>query len=162
MRRTRAQGGYPRVIGGVITALLTLALLLPNEDARTNSGAKSLPMSSYVATSATTLPRVGLVCNDSLAKPVIRGAPWKCTILPPRAAFAEGANLIGLRWRTWGGSSATGTGFERGFHLPLTRTSVAVVVYRIVSCKSGVRLYTRLRVSSSYGTSNVRAQGCLT
>ena len=116
---------------------------------------------SFFVANAAGSSRVGVVCNDSTAKPVVRVAPGKCMILPPRAAFAEGSNLSQLRWRTWGGTSAIGTGFERGFHLPLAHIPVAVVAYRVVKCESGVRLYTRLRVSSIYGTSNVRAQGCL-
>ena len=120
-----------------------------------------IAVASFLAASATGSSRVGIVCNDSTAKPVVRVKPQKCTILPPRVAFAEGSNLSQLRWRTWGGTSAIGTGFERGFHLPLAHIPVAVVAYRVVKCESGVRLYTRLRVSSIYGTSNVRAQGCL-
>src|SRR5262249_40683004 len=103
---------------------------------------------------------VGIVCNDNIRKPVVRVAPAKCTVLPPMASFSEGSNLSGLRWRMWGGASATGTGFEQGFHLPLEHIPVAVVAYQIVRCASGQLLYTRLRLSSSYGTSNVHAQGC--
>jgi hypothetical protein len=104
---------------------------------------------------------VGVVCNDRPARPVVRVAPAKCTILPPRASFAQGLNLARLRWRGWGGRSATGTGFERGFHLPLSNVPVAVVAYRIVVCPNGRRLYTRFRASSMFGTTNTRAQGCL-
>jgi hypothetical protein len=104
---------------------------------------------------------VEVVCNDRLAKPAVRVAPTKCTILPPSASFAQGLNLARLRWRGWGGGSATGTGFERGFHLPLSNEPVAVVAYRIVVCPNGRRLYTRFRASSRLGTTNAHAQGCL-
>jgi hypothetical protein len=104
---------------------------------------------------------VGVVCNDRQAKPVVRVAPTKCTILPPRASFAEGLNLARLKWRGWGGRSATGAGFERGFHLPLSNEPVAIVAYRLVVCPNGHQVYTRFRASSRFGTTNARAQGCL-
>jgi hypothetical protein len=104
--------------------------------------------------------RVGIVCNDK-PRTVVRTAPRKCTVLPPRASFAEGANLAGIRWRSWGGISATATGFELGFHLPLSHEPVAIVAYQVRRCPSGVNVYTRLRVSSRYGTTVARAQECL-
>jgi hypothetical protein len=114
-----------------------------------------------LASAAAPRGTVGIVCNDNQKRPVVRHAPLKCEVLPPLAAFAEGLNLVGLQWRNWGGSSATGTGYERGFHLPFEHIPVAVVAYQIVTCSDGSRLYTRLRASSSYGTTSVRAQGCL-
>jgi hypothetical protein len=117
---------------------------------------------SIVVVGARSSTTVAIVCNDSTGKPVARVAPSRCEVLPPQASFSQGVNLAVLKWRSWGGSSATGTGFELGFHLPFAHVSVAVVAYRIIECRNGTRLYSRLRASSSYGTTNVRAQGCLT
>jgi hypothetical protein len=105
--------------------------------------------------------RVGITCNDKPSKPAVRVRPTKCTILPGQASFAEGSNLAGLVWRSWGGAVATGTGFELGFHLPLSHIPAALVAYRLMSCSDGTRVYSRVRVTSSYGTGNVRAQGCV-
>ena len=118
---------------------------------------------SYAAarhSAALEAPSVGIVCN--LPKRVVRVAPSKCDVLPAAASFAEGLALVGLRWRGWGGSSVTGTGFETGFHLPLSHIPVAVVAYQRVRCSNGAQLYTRVRSSSSYGTVVAQADGCPT
>jgi hypothetical protein len=70
-------------------------------------------------------------------------------------SFARSVNLGGLRWRQWGGGSATATGFERGFHLPFSRIPVGVIAFGRRSCGSR-QVYTRLRASSQYGTTTVR------
>jgi hypothetical protein len=128
----------------------------------TARGAVLVTALSLLASGAGASGRPGIVCNDSFTKPVVRVAPVRCVILPPRASFSEGVNLVGLSWRSWGGPSATGTGFERGFHLPYSHIPAAVVAYRLVTCSDGSRLYTRLRVISNYGGGGaVRAQGCL-
>jgi hypothetical protein len=125
-------------------------------------GGASLPLLVALTLGVSTgaAARVGIVCNDR-PRTVVRTAPRRCTVLPPRASFSEGVNLAGIRWRSWGGISATGTGFELGFHLPFSREPVAIVAYRIRRCPSGLSVYTRVRVSSRYGTTAARAQECL-
>ena len=93
---------------------------------------------------------------------VLRRAPTRCTLLPPNAAFADGANLASLRWRGWGRSSATATGVELGFHLPFSHIPVAVTAYRVRAdrCGRGVRLYTRVRTASRFGSGVVRLPAC--
>jgi hypothetical protein len=53
-------------------------------------------------------------------------------------SFSQGANLVGLRWRFWGGESAAGTGFTRGFHLPFSHIPAAVVAFRLVTCSNAL------------------------
>jgi hypothetical protein len=113
------------------------------------------------ASSETGSARVGIVCNDKFSKPVVRIKPTKCVLLPPGASFSEGSSLVGLAWRSWGGTSAIGTGYEQGFHLPLAHIPAAVVAFQLVTCPDGTRLYTRFRISTIYGSGNVRAQRCL-
>lgn len=104
---------------------------------------------------------VGIVCLPKKGYKVIRHQPAQCTVLANGASFAEGVNLTGLRWRGWGASSTTATGFDLGFHLPYSHIPVALVAYRAIRCGSGApRVYTRLRVTSAFGTSNVREDGC--
>jgi hypothetical protein len=117
---------------------------------------------AVLATSgAAAAPRVSIICNDRNLKPIVRTAPVNCTILPPRASFAEGANFAGLKWRNWGAASAVGTGYTLGFHLPYAHIPVAVVAFRIVRCPDGTRLYSRVRAVSSYGGGGaLHTQGC--
>src|SRR6476619_2266543 len=89
-------------------------------------GTFSLGAGSRVEARTHAVLRLGLTCNDSPSKPVVRFAPSRCTILGPSASFAQGLNLTSLKWRTWGGSSAVGTGVELGFLLPYSHVPVAV------------------------------------
>jgi hypothetical protein len=68
---------------------------------------------------------------------------------------ARSVNLRDLRWRQWGGASATATGFERGFHRPFSRIPVGVIAFGRRSCGSR-QVYTGLRASSRFGTTTVR------
>jgi hypothetical protein len=83
-------------------------------------------------------------------------------VLPPSASFADGVNLKNLRWQHRGKSTATATGSELGFHLPASNIRVTVTAYRLRGdeCGNGIRIYTRLRVKSRYGTTVVKVQPC--
>jgi hypothetical protein len=69
-------------------------------------------------------------------------------------AFAEAANLVGLRWSAWGGAHARATGYERGFHLPYSHVPVRVELTLPVhpAGDRSVYVYKRFRVTSKYGT----------
>jgi hypothetical protein len=105
-----------------------------------------------------------IVCTSGSAADrfIPRRAPRRCTLLPRNASFAEGANLARLRWRGWGRRSATATGIERGFHLPFSHIPVAVTAFRLRADRCGrrIRLYTRVRTSSRFGTGTVRLPAC--
>jgi hypothetical protein len=90
-------------------------------------------------------------------KPRVR--PHRCTALPPDAAFAQGSNLAKLKWTSWGGAVARGTGIEKGFHLPYSHIPVTVRASRVRTCH-GARFYTRLKVRSDQGTTTVRFPAC--
>jgi hypothetical protein len=115
-----------------------------------------------IATSASAKSsRVLIVCNDPPGVAgIVRTTPSKCAVLPPRASFAEGANLRGLRWRSWGGTSAVGTGYEAGLHLPLAHIPAAVLAFGLVRCADGDFFYSRVRVTTTFGSTTVRAQVC--
>jgi hypothetical protein len=104
-----------------------------------------------------------LVCNIGGSTAVLRVAPTACTVLPPEASFAEGVNLVGLRWSGWGSTIATAVGYEQGFHLPLEHIPVRIQAYRLRrnACPGPrVMLYTRVRATSTYGSTVARAQAC--
>jgi hypothetical protein len=81
-----------------------------------------------------------------------RERPTSCTTLGPSDSFGGAANLAKLRWHNWGKATTTATGRERGFHLPLENIPVRVVAYRRWAADCGDNVYTRLRVTSRYGT----------
>jgi hypothetical protein len=88
-----------------------------------------------------------------------RRRPTACLLFGPGGAFGGGVNLVGLRWTTWGTATVVGHGIEQGFHLPLAHTKVTVTLFRVRWCGSQ-RRYTRVRATSRYGTTIVRAIGC--
>ena len=90
-----------------------------------------------------------------------RSRPRRCTTLGPNDSFGGSANLAKLRWRKWGRRVARASGIERGFHLPLVRIHVRVAAYRRRQGCEGDFVYTRLAVTSRYGTTLVRyPRGC--
>lgn len=80
--------------------------------------------------------------------------PASCNSLGVFSSNADAVNLVQLRWRDWGQPAAMFTGIERGFHLPFANTRVGGVAFRIVTWR-GRRIYSRLRVSSRFGTQTV-------
>jgi hypothetical protein len=81
-----------------------------------------------------------------------REHPTSCTTLGPADSLGGAANLAELRWHNWGKATAIATGRERGFHLPLQNIPVRVVAYRRRAADCGDSVYTRLRITSRYGT----------
>lgn len=96
------------------------------------------------------------VCHNPPATSSVdfRIRPARCNSLGVFSSNAESVNLVQLRWRGWGQPAAMFTGIERGFHLPLAHIRVAGVAFRIVTWR-GQRIYSRLRVSSRFGTQTV-------
>jgi hypothetical protein len=80
--------------------------------------------------------------------------PRSCILAGAHWSFGTAANLTGLRWSSWGGAVARGTGIERGFHLPPSRIPVTVQLSLPVTPDSdrSVRVYRRFRVTSRFGT----------
>ncbi len=87
--------------------------------------------------------------------------PRRCTILPPSASFASGVNLKALDWKHWGAKHATFEGIELGFHFPLSHIAVHGNAYRLrASPCGGQMVYTRVKVTSRFGTTVARPKPC--
>jgi hypothetical protein len=92
---------------------------------------------------------------------VLKQHPLHCTVLPPTAAFAQGVNLKSLDWKHWGSDHATLKGIELGFHLPPERIKVHGSAYRPrPSPCGGQMVYTRVKVTSRFGTTVARPKAC--
>ena len=87
-------------------------------------------------------------------------APSRCTVFGPGGTFGGGVNLAQLDWSGWGGPTAEARGIERGFHLPLSKIPVSVRAYRRKRDCTGRLTYTRIRATSTNGTTRVRLQRC--
>ena len=100
-----------------------------------------------------------LCLNKSGTTYVRKERPSSCAQYGNSGAFAGGVNLVSLKWRNWGTSKATATGFERGFHLPYEHIPASVSVFdRERDC--GHLVYTRLRATTHFGTSRPNAGAC--
>ncbi|MDQ6750736.1 MAG: hypothetical protein M3Z33_08305 [Actinomycetota bacterium] len=79
--------------------------------------------------------------------------PHRCAHFGPGGSFGGGVNLVSLHWSHWGSSITSGTGIERGFHLPFSNIAVSVSAYRRRNgCRvhgRRLRVYTRLRATSA-------------
>lgn len=105
------------------------------------------------AARAVTPAPAAIVCNSPLTgNPLVRRAPLTCTVLPPRASFSQGVNLVGLRWRSWGRPTAYAIGIDRGFHLPFAHIAARVTAFGLRPDFCHRRLYTSVRVTTAYGT----------
>jgi hypothetical protein len=96
-----------------------------------------------------------VLCNNDPAAGLTRAGkvhPRRCDTLGGHDSFASGANLAGLRWFGWGRATATATGIELGYHLPFAHVPVHVSAYRRRRADCGDYVYTRLRVTSKFGT----------
>lgn len=81
--------------------------------------------------------------------------PASCLTLDPTASLAGSVDLVKIRWRHWGASTATATATSLGFHLPRERVAVTVRATRWEYDGAGHRYYSHLRVRSRYGTSDI-------
>ncbi len=125
---------------------------------------------AVVAWSAFVLPAsaarpVSVLCLTTSGRattPKVR--PHRCAHFGPGGSFGGGVNLVSLRWSRWGSSTTSATGIERGFHLPFSNIAVRVSAYRRRNgCRwhgHRLRVYTRLRTTSIYGTTLVRLGTC--
>ena len=115
-----------------------------------------------VAAAARPVSALCLTVNGRATTPKVR--PHRCAHFGPGGSFAGGVNLVSLQWKHWGSPLATGTGVERGFHLPFSNIPVTVKAYRRrTGCRvrgRRLRVYTRLQATSSYGTTVVRLGTC--
>jgi len=89
-----------------------------------------------------------------------RWRPSACSHFGPGGTFGRGVNLAGLTWSRWGGAVASGTGRERGFHLPHSNIPATVTAYAPAIGCAGRRVYTRLRATTRYGTTIVPLRRC--
>jgi hypothetical protein len=88
-----------------------------------------------------------------------RYRPGRCLHFGPNGSFAGGMNLKQIHWRSWNRRLARGSAIECGFHLPCAGIPVSIRAYRPrTRCQRVV--YTRLRATSSFGTTRVRLTGC--
>jgi hypothetical protein len=133
---------------------LGVALLGGGAAIEGSSTAGARPVATVTAT------RVYIAClrhDGSSYRRVYR--PSHCAHFGPGGSFSGGVNLRNLHWKYWNRGTARATGIEQGFHLPPERIRVRVKAYRIRS-GCGRRAYTRLRVTSSHGTTVVRLSPC--
>jgi hypothetical protein len=82
--------------------------------------------------------------------------PKRCDTLGPRESFSQAVNLAGLSWQNWGHKEAKASGVDRGYRLPFTNIKVSVRAYRRKLGDCGDYIYTRLNVTSRYGTTIVK------
>ena len=102
-----------------------------------------------------------IACNPGGGSAVLKQHPDHCTVLPPSAPFAIGVNLRSIDWKHWGSAHAKLTGIELGFHLPPEHIAVHGVAYRLrPSPCGGQMVYTRLRVTSHFGSTVARPKAC--
>jgi hypothetical protein len=108
---------------------------------------------------------VSLLCltvSGRATTPKVR--PHRCAHFGPGGSFGGGVNLVSLHWSHWGAPTTSGAGIERGFHLPFSNIPVTVTAYRRRNgCRvrgRRLRVYTRLRATSVYGTTSVRLGTC--
>lgn len=114
------------------------------------------------ASAARPLSVLCLTTGGTATTPKVR--PHRCGHFGLGGSFGGGVNLVSLHWSHWGASKASGTGIERGFHLPFSNIPVTVSAYRRRNgCRvhgRRLRVYTRLRATSVYGTTLVRLGTC--
>lgn len=101
-----------------------------------------------------------LCVNLNGSRYVRRNAPSRCASFGPGEAFAGGVDLKGIRWSGWGTSRARGRGIECGFRADCHDIKVSIVADRPRRGCGGVRVYTRLRATSTHGTATVRLKTC--
>jgi hypothetical protein len=122
------------------------------------AGASLTSASKQGAASAS--KRTYLLClNKSGTATVRKYKPGSCAAFGANGAFAGGVDLKRLKWKSWGGKTATGSGVECGFRASCANIAVSVRAYRRKTA-CGRRVYTRLRATSRFGSSTARLPGC--
>jgi hypothetical protein len=113
-----------------------------------------LVAASLITASASASRQTHVICGHdsfggrSLGTFRLTDRPRVCLIMPTYSSFASNANLTGLRWRSWGGSTAVATGISLGMHLPYSHERVRVTLSRArtMPCGGEPTLYTRVTV----------------
>jgi hypothetical protein len=112
------------------------------------------------ASSASAIANVSIICLNSRGTRYIRKqVPVHCAHFGPGGSFAGGVNLKKLDWSKWTRVQGKAMGRECGFQLPCSSITARVSAYR-VRRRCGVRVYTRLKSISGYGTTRVKLKGC--
>ena len=94
--------------------------------------------------------------NRHTGATVYLARPRRCAIAIPSDAYGKVINLRSVHWRGWGRRTARGWGAE-------VNETVTIRAWRlrpICGDPSGVRAYTRLRISSARGVATVRRAVC--
>jgi hypothetical protein len=93
--------------------------------------------------------------NKAGSRYVRKRKPARCAHFGPGGSFGGGVFLKNIRWTKYSGHEALGTATECGFHLPCQNVAVNIRAYRVRTVR-GRHVYTRLRATSTYGTTVVR------
>jgi hypothetical protein len=95
------------------------------------------------------------VKGEYRTKRLVRRRPRTCSTLFPGASFSEGSDLRSLRWKRWGSSTAIAIGVLRPWHGnsdgSFDRIRARVVLSGAVE-SNGKRWYTRMKITTRYGT----------
>ncbi len=104
--------------------------------------------------------QTSILCLNKAGTEYVRKVePVHCAHFGPGGAYGGGVNLKRIHWKSWGGVPARGGGIECGFRLPCANAKVRIRAYRPrVAC--GKRVYTRLKATSSDGTTVVKLARC--
>ena len=105
-------------------------------------------------------PTVHCVAVDGASSryaPQVR--PARCDVFGPGEAFAGGAALRKLKWRSWGAKTATATGTSVGFR---ERPNPLKATVRLTGLERGRcgATYGKMRVTTRHGTWLVRLHRC--
>lgn len=88
-----------------------------------------------------------------------RYRPRNCAYFGRNGSFGGGVFLRSIRWSHWNRRVASGRGIECGFHLPCENIPARIKAYRPRTACGRV-VYTRLRVSTRFGTVRLRPSRC--
>lgn len=113
------------------------------------------------AASSTANAQVKINCANEAGTKYKRtsSAPTECVRFGPNGSFGGGVFLTNLVWTDFGAPNPTATGIECGFHLPCANIPVDVTAYRPRK-DCGSKVYTRLRATSTFGTTTVKMKAC--
>jgi hypothetical protein len=90
--------------------------------------------------------------NKTGEKVVFKFKPGSCADFGPAGTNADSTSLAKLKWSSWGGSTAKARGVECGAHLPCAKIPAKVVASRPRKACGGRHVYTRLKVTTHFGT----------
>ena len=93
--------------------------------------------------------------NKAGSRYVRKRKPARCAHFGRGGTFGGGVFLEDIKWTKYSGREALGTATECGFHLPCQNVPVKIRAYRVRTIH-GKHVYTRLRATSTYGTTVVR------